>query len=70
VRGDGLGGFSLLAARWPAMAGLNHDYRAIAKTPGRERVELAARNQQALNDGDEAGVEIAGFNSHCTEHTA
>ena len=43
------------------------EVRAIAKTARRDPDELPAGNQQPLNEGDEAGVEVAGFNANGTQ---
>lgn len=47
-------------AEWP-------EVRAVAKTPWCDADELPAGNEQALNEGDEACVEVAGFDADRTE---
>ena len=48
--------FQLLQEVFPERAEIG----AIAKAPGRDADELAAGNQQALDQSDEAGIEVAG----------
>ena len=43
------------------------EIRAIAKAPWRDADELAPGSEQALNESNEAGVEVAGFNPDGTE---
>ena len=43
------------------------EVRAVAKTPWRDADELPAGNQEPLNERNEAGVEVAGFDADGTE---
>ena len=46
------------------------EVRAVAEAPRRDADELPAGNEQALNEGDEAGVEIAGFDADGTQRAS
>jgi hypothetical protein len=46
------------------------EVRAVAKAARRNADELPAGNEQALNEGDEAGVEVAGFDANETQRVS
>ena len=46
------------------------EVRAVAEAPRRNADELTAGNEQSLNEGDEAGVEVAGFDADGTKRAS